>query len=479
MRQRHRQRSLRDLASEMEAGTLRSTDLVEEALEVHTERDPALGAFCAWAGEAALQEARLADEVRLRFGVRGPLHGLPISVKDHFGLRQVPTWAGTARELPRRFRREGPVVRLLRRQAAVVTGKTVAVELAFGGIGINPHFGSPKNPWDPKVDRVCGGSSSGAGVSLWEGSARLALGTDTAGSCRIPASMTGVVGLKTTKGRWPTGGVVPLSPTLDTVGLLARSVQDVIFGFAALEGGAEPARDVLEVLGRLDARDESPRLGVVREQLWDGCSPGVAEAVESALSSLGTGGLSVVERALPEAREAEQLLRCGSVVSAELDEFLESELPAWRELIDPTVASRIADGGGITAREYLGRQRRLKALARSARRRFEAVDVLACPTVPNTPPPVAELAELPVYREQNFLSLRNTCVANFLGLCALTLPVGLDRAGLPVGLQLLAPGGAEPALLRAGAALEARLGPAAERIGEPGRIRSGSTARQY
>jgi aspartyl-tRNA(Asn)/glutamyl-tRNA(Gln) amidotransferase subunit A len=460
-------RSLLELAAAMAEGSVRSADLLEEAQQVHAERDARLGAWCAWSGEAALQEARLADEVRLRFGVRGPLHGLPISVKDHFGVRQLPTWAGTARELPQRFRREGPVVRLLRRQLAVLPGKTVAVELAFGGIGTNPHHGSPRNPWDPEVDRVSGGSSSGAGVSLWEGSALLALGTDTAGSCRIPASMTGLVGLKTTVGRWSTAGVVPLSPTLDTVGLLARSVQDASFGFAALEGAPEP---IQEAVARLDARESAPRLGVVREQLWDRCSPGVSEAVEAALSRLGAAGLFVAEAALPEAREAEALLRCGSVVSAELDEFIESELPAWRALVDPTVASRIADGGEITAREYLHRQRWLAALARTARQRLEGLDVLVCPTVPNTAPPIAELAELSVYREQNFLSLRNTCVANFLGLCALTLPVGRDRAGLPVGLQLLAPGGAEPALLRAASAIEARLGPPSERLGAPGRI---------
>lgn len=432
------QRTLVEIASALEAGHLRAADLVEAAQNRHARFDGALGAWCAWGGPQALEEARLADEVRLRFGVRGPLHGIPVSVKDHFGVRRFPTWAGTSRELPHRWRREGPVVRRLRRQLAVVTGKTVAVELAFGGIGVNDHWGTPRNPWDAKAVRASGGSSSGAGVSLCEGSALVALGTDTAGSSRIPASMTGVVGLKMTAGRWSTEGVVPLSPTLDSVGLMTRSAADAAYAFAALDGGRGEPKALVE---RSQAAEPLLRLGVVREQLWDDTSPGVAEVVEDALRELARRGVRIIEASLPEAREAEALLRCGSVVSAELDEFLTSELPAWREILDPRVASRIADGGDIPAREFLARGRRIQKLYSNISRRFEGFDVLVCPTVPNTPPRLDDLATLDVYRKQNFLSLQNTCVANFLGLCGMTLPVGLDHVGLPVGLQLLAPGG--------------------------------------
>lgn len=462
-------KSLTRLARLIADGTVRSEAVVERALEAQRVLEPSLGAYCATRREEALAEARVADDVRLRFGARGPLHGIPVSVKDHFGVRGMPCYAGTSRELPDRFRREGPVVRRLRQQLGIVVGKTVAVELAFGGIGTNPHWGSPRNPWDAEVDRVSGGSSAGAGVSLLQGSAWLALGTDTAGSCRIPASMTGVVGLKTTRGRWPTGGVVPLSSTLDTVGLLGRTVSDVGFGFHALDSGRSTVWEAVEELEDSARGVPSLVLGVVREQLWEDASPGVVEAVEQGLRELEAAGVRVVDVSLPEARTAEAFLRAGSVASAELDAFLEVDLPGWRDLLDPTVSARIADGADLSAREYLLRLRSLETLARDASKRFDGVDALVCPTVPNTPPPVSALHELPVYRRENFLALRNTCVASFCGLCALTLPVGRDAVGLPVGLQVLAPGGAEEDLLRIGAALEDILGGAADRIGSPPR----------
>ena len=144
-------------------------------------------------------------------------------------------YAGSSRLMPDALQREGPLVENLRQQRAVFTGKTHTVEFAFSGLGLNSHWGTPRNPWDTAVHRVPGGSSSGAGVSLIEGSAILAFGSDTAGSVRIPASLTGTVGLKTTHGRWPLAGIVPLSPTLDTAGLLARTADDMLFAFAAID----------------------------------------------------------------------------------------------------------------------------------------------------------------------------------------------------------------------------------------------------
>jgi len=470
--------SLADVARQVRDGAVRSRALVEQALEARQALEPALGAYCAVRAEDALAEAAVADDVRLRFGARGPLHGIPVSVKDHFGVRGMPTYAGTARELPRRFRREGPVVQRLRRQLGIVVGKTVAVELAYGGIGANPHWGSPRNPWDAEVDRASGGSSAGAGVSLLQGSAWLALGSDTAGSCRIPASMTGVVGLKTTRGRWSTEGVVPLSPTLDTVGLLARTVQDVSFGFHALDPGSPSPWEVLagEDSGVVAGGPRGLVLGVVREQLWDDLSPGVGEAVEQGLRELSDAGALVVEASFPEARTAEAFLRAGSVASVELDAFLETELPGWRQELDPLVAARIADGADLSAREYLLRLRQVETLARDAGRRFAGMSALVCPTVPNTPPPLASLEDFEVYRRENFLALRNTCVASFCGLCAISLPVGKDASGMPVGLQILAPGGAEEDLLRIGRVVEDVLGKAADRLGSPARCERGSPA---
>jgi aspartyl-tRNA(Asn)/glutamyl-tRNA(Gln) amidotransferase subunit A len=174
--------------------------------------------------------------LHLRQARVGPLQGIPISIKDLYAAEGLPCFAGSSRRLPADpWEKDGPIVATIRRQLGPIVGKTHMVEFAFGGTGLNSHHGAPYNPWDATTHRSPGGSSSGAGVSLLEGSAFLALGSDTADSVRIPACMTGTVGLKVTIGRWSAEGVVPLSHTFDTPGLLARSVSDAAYGFAALD----------------------------------------------------------------------------------------------------------------------------------------------------------------------------------------------------------------------------------------------------
>ncbi len=449
---------LATLAAALAVGRLTAREVIAAAVDRHRAR-AALGAYLAFDAERALGRATTADRIWAEEGTLGPLHGLPVAVKDHFATPGFTTYAGTSHPLPTPWQQPGPLIRAVGRQWGIVMGKTVAVELAFGGLGVNRHWGTPYNPWDARHHRVPGGSSSGAGVSLWEGSALVALGTDTGGSVRVPATMTGTVGLKTSAGRWSTEGVVPLSPTLDTVGVLTRTVADAAYAFAALEGIA------LE-----DIAPKAPhelRLGVLRGLVWDDCSPGVGEIVTQALGELTRAGVAVADHPLAEAGEAVLMLRTGSVVSAECDAFLHGELAPWLSRLDPIVTARIADGGSIPAREYLLRRRRLAHLAAAAQGRFQGVDALVWPTVPITPPRTAEVERLEDYRRLNMLSLRNTCIANMLDLCALTLPVGLDAAGMPVGLQLVAPAMAEAQLLGAGLAVEAILGTAPQRLGSP------------
>lgn len=453
------QQPLKTIAAALAEGETTAGDLLSAIQERHAALGPTLGAYLSWDAEANQRQAAAVD-LLLAGGQRlGPLQGIPVSVKDHFGLRGYATYAGTRQRLPARWEQEGPVVASLRRQLAIPVGKTVAVELAFGGIGLNQFWGSPRNPWDAQDYRVSGGSSSGAGVSLWEGSALLALGTDTGGSVRIPASMTGTVGLKTSFGRWSLEGIVPLSTTLDTAGILTRSVADAAFAFAAMD----PMGETLNPLAPLSL--SSVVIGTGETVLWEGCDPGVAEAAQEALQSLARAGASLRQQALPEAHDAIQLLRSGSVVSAECDAFLETELPDWRNTLDPIVTARISDGGAIPVREYLLRRHRIAHLQALAPKRFDGVTVMAAPTVPITPPKLSDVERLEEYRRLNMLSLRNTCVANFLGLCAITLPVGLDRAGMPVGLMFMAPAGAEALLLAVALQAEQVLGTAPERLG--------------
>jgi aspartyl-tRNA(Asn)/glutamyl-tRNA(Gln) amidotransferase subunit A len=435
---------LSEIAARLADGRLRARELTEAAQARH---DPKLNAYKTWAPEFALRQADAADAAFAAGSHLGRLQGIPVSVKDLYGVAGLPVFAGSPRELPTCWQSEGPLVQALRRQLAVVMGKSHTVEFAFGGLGINAHWPVPWNPQDRKVHRAPGGSSSGAGVSLGEGTALLALGTDTAGSVRIPASLTGNAGIKTTKGRWSTDGVVPLSPTFDTTGLLARSVADLAFAFQQLDGAI--VRPLQELSG--------VKFGIAEGFFWEGTSPGISERVNEALQIAEGAGARMRDLALPATAELFEIYHNGGIVSCELYRFLSAELPDWIETLDPRVRRRMEAGKMLPAWEYLQRKERYSALSAGAVHALQDVDVLVSPTVPISPPPVAELAHDEAYLRTNMLTLRNTCVASFLGLCAVTLPCGRDAIGMPVGLQLMGRPDSEPRLLAIAACLERLL----------------------
>ena len=436
--------SLAEISARLADGRLRARTLIEEAQARH---DPSLNAYKTWAPDFALRQADAVDAALAAGNRLGALQGIPVSVKDLYGVEGLPTFAGSARELPARWRHEGPLVRQLRRQIAVIMGKAHTVEFAFGGLGLNAHWPAPWNPQDRTVHRSPGGSSSGAGVSLGEGTALIALGTDTAGSVRIPASMTGNAGIKTTKGRWSTDGVVPLSPTFDTTGLLARSAADLAFAFAQLDGSEVPSPVDLTGI----------RLGRAERYFWEDTSLGVSERVDDALSLAAADGARVADAALPALKELFELYHKGGIVSAELYAFLSAELPDWLGILDPRVRRRMDAGKELPAWDYLQRKARYATLAVDAANSLAEIDALICPTVPITPPPVAEIADDEAYVRTNLLALRNTCPASFLGLCAVTIPAGRDAAGMPVGLQLVGAPGSETRLLGIAMRLERLL----------------------
>jgi len=452
---------LRDLSLTGAAARLRDGSVTARRLADRALAADRLGAYHHRDPERTGRQADAADAALAAGYDPGPLLGIPVSIKDLYGVPGYPTWAGTPAALPARFAEPGPVVRAVLSQLAVVTGKTHTVELAFGGIGTNPHHPTPINPWDAERHRVPGGSSAGAGVSLAEGSAMLALGTDTAGSVRIPASWTGNVGLKTTKGRWSTAGIVPLSTTLDTAGILARSVADLIVAFGAIDPGGPPDLPRVEladvVIGRRD------RL------LFDDCSPGVVEAVDAAVDELVAAGARVRSLELPELEPTKELFDMGGPVSVELHRFLTAELPDRIGSLDPNVQARVGDAASLPAHEYLRRRETMAELAASAAESLRGVDVLVSPTVASTPPTVDEVASPEGYAPRNLLSLRNTCIPSYLGLSAVTLPVGVDAAGMPVGMQLVARPFEEERLLAVARAFEDALGAPRERLGTPPR----------
>ena len=441
-------------------------ELIEAAIARHDRFGERLHAYSFWAPEQARTVAKVADAAFAAGVSAGPLQGLPVSIKDLLAAAGYPCFAGSSRRLPTEpWERDGPLVATLRRQLGVIMGKTHMVEFAFGGTGQNSHHGAPYNPWDATAHRSVGGSSSGAGVSLLEGSAVLALGSDTAGSVRIPACMTGNAGLKVTIGRWSTDGVVPLSFTFDTPGLLARSVCDLAYGFAALDpAGIDPPA----LIAQAGTRDLTGiRIGVGDPFLWRDCDPGIAETVQDAVDTLVRAGAIARDFTLPEAEAAYGVFLEGGLSAIELRSFLDRELPEWLDQLDPMIAPAVRNAEGLSAREYLARTARLGDLARAAVPRLDAIDVIASPTLCLTPPLMSDVADTDSHLRVNRRIVRNTAWVNYLGLCAITMPVGRDRAGMPVGLQLTVPAYAEEKLLNIALAAERVLSTAADRLGTP------------
>ena len=453
--------SLSEIANALRSGKLSATRLTEDCIAGHND---ALDAYKSWRPDTAMNMATLADQAFFDQEDLGALQGIPISLKDLYAVRDMEIYAGSSRLMPDALQREGPLVGKLREQRAVFTGKTHTVEFAFSGLGLNSHWGTPRNPWDTAVHRVPGGSSSGAGVSLIEGSAILAFGSDTAGSVRIPASLTGTVGLKTTHGRWPLAGIVPLSPTLDTAGLLARTADDMLFAFAAIDTQIQHNYSaLLDQANHLDAAEIV--IATAEPKLWQDCGPGIAETVDTALSELSRHGVKIIDLPIPEVADAIELAHVGSVVAYELGEFLKSELPEWLGTLDPVVASRLKDGVAISLEEYQRRRLLLEKLQRSAHGHFEQCDVIASPTVAVTAPAVEEVSAVSAHRPHNMAVLRNTCAGNSLGLCAITLPIGLDTSGIPVGLQLMGANSQDEKLICIASYIERLIGNRVERVG--------------
>ena len=457
-------RPLLALARALDERAVTARDLVEEAIANH-ERSDALNAYLTWTPARARQAAAAADAAFAAGRVAGPLQGVPISLKDLFAAAGLPTFAGSNRRLPPEWEVDGPVVATLRRQLGIFMGKTHMVEFAFGGTGQNHHWGAPRNPWDAKAHRSSGGSSSGAGVSLLEGSALLALGSDTAGSVRIPAAATGTVGVKVTLGRWPAAGVVPLSPTFDTPGLLARSVADAAYGFAAIDPMLAGPLRYLSRISRLEIA--GVRIGMGDPFLWGECDPGIAEAAKAALYALAARGALLRRHDFPEARAAYDLFIEGGFSAIELRGFLDQELPQWLDELDPIMLPAVEGTETLSARDYLARLHRARQLARRVEPRFDDVEVIATPTLCVTPPLMSEVKDAEGHGRVNRRLVRNTVGVNYLGLCALTMPVGLDRAGMPVGLQFIAPPGNEERLIAVALAAERVLGTSRDRLGRP------------
>ncbi|HZT89399.1 MAG TPA: amidase [Stellaceae bacterium] len=436
------------LAADLAAGRTTSRALVEAALA--RIADPAgegARTFTKVYAEPARAAADAQDRLRKAAYVASPLAGLPVSIKDLFDVAGEVTLAGS-RALDNRppATRDAPIVARLRAAGAVVVGKTNMTEFAFSGVGINPHFGTPGNPYDRA--HVPGGSSAGAPVSVADECAVVAIGTDTGGSVRIPAALCGVVGFKPTAKRISRDGAIPLSTTLDSIGPLANSVACCAIADAVMAGEEPMAPKAAPVAGL--------RLAVPQTFVLDGLDPEVASAFADACTALSRAGAHVVDLPLPELSEYPRLSDRGNLVNSEAFAWHEELLARRGNEYDPRVRSRIEFGREVTAAGYI----RICA----ARAEFIAringetanLDALLMPTVAITAPPIAAFADDREYFRLNGLILRNTSLINFLDRCAVTLPIQ-PLGAAPVGLMVVGEHGGDRRLLTIARGLEAAL----------------------
>ncbi|MFQ5985451.1 MAG: amidase [Alphaproteobacteria bacterium] len=446
----HRMTAL-DLGAAIEAGRIDPVTLTERFLDRVEALDRERTIYLRTTPERARAEASAARD-RARAGLRrGPLDGVPISWKDLFDTARIPTTAAAPLLSNRVPQTDATVVARATRAGLVCLGKTNLTEFAFSGLGINPAHGTPPNPFDGDVDRVPGGSSSGAAVSVARGLAAAGVGSDTGGSVRVPAAWNGLVGLKTTAGSLPMDGVIPLAPSLDTIGTLTRDVADANALFAVLA-----ARRPADLAG---ASLKGLRLSVARTLVWDEAEEGVESAVRTAIERLAAAGAKVVWEDVPVFEELTQVLeKLGNPLNIEAFATWRTTIEAHSDRIYHNVLSRFMNGANAGAAEFEEVRREVARLKRAFRTQLMRCAALLAPTVRIAPPPIADLtADDGAYHRANLMSVHNTRLINLLEGCALTLPCGEDGRGLPVGLMLVAPGGAEGALLRLARAVEAAL----------------------
>ncbi len=438
--------SLRSLAGQLEAGTTSSVELLERCLD--QAGDPAgegERVYIALRADDARRDARAVDEARARGQAASPWAGIPISVKDLFDVAGEVTRAGSVLLADAATAdATAPAIDRLVRAGFVIVGRTNMTEFAYSGVGINPHYGTPLNPFDRATGRIPGGSSSGAAVSVTDGMASVGIGTDTGGSCRIPAALTGITGYKPTASTIPREGVYPLSASLDSVGSLAPTVECTAILHCLMSGG-----DVLPT-----ARSVSDlNLAVLDHYVTADLDPDVGAAYERALALLSRAGATLSSLTLAEVESLPTLNARGGIAAAEAYAFHRDQLERHAAEYDPRVGSRIVAGKNVGAEELAEIRRARRVMIAAFGAAMADFDAVLCPTVPVIAPPLAAFAADDDYVRLNLLLLRNPSLFNFLDGCAISLPVH-EPGSAPVGLMLAAPGGRDASLLAAAMAVE-------------------------
>ncbi len=439
-----------ELATLIRRGELSPLELTELYLERIEQYNPALNAYLAVTAERARAQARAAEAQIAAGTYLGPLHGIPLAFKDLVDVAGLPTTGGSTLLSDNIAATDATIARRLFAAGAVLLGKTHLVEFAFGGTGVNHHYGTPVNPWDPELHRLPGGSSSGSGVAVAAGLAPAALGSDTGGSVRIPASFCGLTGLKPTFGLLPNTGILPLDPTLDSIGPLCRTAQDCALLCQAM---ADPLPGD-SLVDHLEGEVAGLRLCFPREYFWDDVDAEVEAAVRASASVFADLGVYVDEISLDVLDDLAEWRNGPSTTAVEAYLYHRRNLESHLDQFDPIVSARILDGRDILAADFLQQLRIRDELRHKARMALENVDFLITPTTPFAAPILDDIDRDDVYFPINGLCLRNTIAVNLLDLCAVSLPCGFTRDGLPIGLQLIGHPRDEARLLRLARAFE-------------------------
>jgi aspartyl-tRNA(Asn)/glutamyl-tRNA(Gln) amidotransferase subunit A len=426
-------------------------ELTKSCLDQIEKLNPTLNAFITVTAELALAQARAAEDEIGRGNWRGPLHGIPLALKDLIDTAGIRTTAASALFEDRVPAEDAEVVRRLKNAGAVLLGKQNLHECAYGGSSMISYYGEVRNPWNPSC--IAGGSSGGSAASVAAGLGYAAIGTDTAGSVREPAALCGIVGLKPTYGRVSTRGVIPLSLSLDHVGPLARTASDAAVLLQAI--AAHDARDansvdapVPDYLAALREELKPLKIGIPRKFFYEELDREVASSVEQAIGIVSALGNDLFEIVIEVPTDR-------TLQAAEAYAYHAKFVSRSPELYQPETLRRIRSGEEISADEFEKRRRELKQIRSSIHKAFEKVDALLTPTAPVPAPAIDELKRNPeLLRPCELLLLRNTRPVNVWGLPAISIPCGFTSAGLPVGLQIIGPHWREDRVLRLAHAYE-------------------------
>jgi aspartyl-tRNA(Asn)/glutamyl-tRNA(Gln) amidotransferase subunit A len=440
-------------------GEITCVELVQHFISRINRLEDKLNAYRLLCVERALDRAKVADRAFEKGKDHGPLQGIPYAVKDLIDVKGLSTTAGAKIFEQHIADEDAAVIRMLDQAGMILLGKANMVQFAFSGVGINHDHGTPHNPWS-KTHYLPGGSSSGSGVAVAAGLVPMALGTDTGGSVRVPAALCGTTGLKTTVGQVSRAGVYPLSWSLDSVGVLARSVEDAALVYQSIRGSDINDDTTLglgsqDVLKTLKSGVKGMRMAFAETVFFDDIHPEVGTAVRACGDVFKELGADVSSIEFPQAAEAIQLNPGGVFIASEGYTLNKKWLEENFDQLDPVVAQRMIKGKDITAADYLGNMLASKRLRARVYNVLKEIDALLVPTTCVPAKPVAEVdTDIDTYLTHNTVYLRNTNIGNTLNLCGLSVPCGFTKDGLPIGLLIYGKPFQEEVILNIGYAFQ-------------------------